>query len=251
VRETLLARSELSTRYLTSRPDYLRIYLREAERWGFDPSHLPADATAFMDLSLFERGVATGELVREDPQLLQSLVLASSQVHLSHWLRDGMREDPTRSSTGSRRSRAARSSPIRADPRVAARALVVGGTGPTGPHLVRGLRERGHAVAILHRGTHEVDEIPPDVEHIHADPYDGAASRGDRGPHFDVVVASYGGCARSRARASGAPSASSASAAFRSTAAGCAGGSRRRAGCRCPCAKTPQVESEASCARAS
>ena len=95
VRDTLLARSELSTRFLTSHPDYLRIYLREAERWGFDPSHLPADATAFMDLSLFERGVATGELVREDPQLLQSLVLASSQVHLSHWLRDGMREDPS------------------------------------------------------------------------------------------------------------------------------------------------------------
>jgi AcrR family transcriptional regulator len=94
VRETLLARSETSTRFLTSHPDYLRIYLREAERWGFDPSHLPADATAFMDLSLYERGVESGELVAEDPQLLQSLVLASSQVHLSHWLRGGMSEDP-------------------------------------------------------------------------------------------------------------------------------------------------------------
>jgi AcrR family transcriptional regulator len=94
VRETLLARSELSTRFLTSHPDYLRIYLREAERWGFDPSQLPSDAVAFIDVSLFERGVASGELVREDPQLLQSLVLASSQVHLSHWLRGGMREDP-------------------------------------------------------------------------------------------------------------------------------------------------------------
>src|SRR5258706_2999182 len=94
VRETLLARSETSTRFLTSRPDYLRIYLREAERWGFDPSQLPGDAAAFVDRSLFERGVANGELVDEDPELLQSLVLASGQVHLAHWLRSGMREDP-------------------------------------------------------------------------------------------------------------------------------------------------------------
>jgi AcrR family transcriptional regulator len=94
VRETLLARSEASTRYLTSRPDYLRIYLREAERWGFDPSDLPGDAAAFVDLALFQRGVANGELVDEDPQLLQSVMMASGQVHLAHWLRNGMREDP-------------------------------------------------------------------------------------------------------------------------------------------------------------
>jgi AcrR family transcriptional regulator len=94
VRETLLARSEVSTRFLTSRPDYLRIYLREAEHWGFDPSKLPGDAAAFVDHSLFERGAANGELLDEDPQLLQSLSLASSQVHLAHWLRSGMLEDP-------------------------------------------------------------------------------------------------------------------------------------------------------------
>jgi AcrR family transcriptional regulator len=94
VRETLLARSEMSTRFLTSRPDYLRIYLREAERWGFDPGHLPGDVAAFMDRSLFERGVANGELIEEDPQLLQSMMLANGQVHLAHWLRGGRREDP-------------------------------------------------------------------------------------------------------------------------------------------------------------
>jgi nucleoside-diphosphate-sugar epimerase len=74
-----------------------------------------------------------------------------------------------------------------------ARALVVGGTGPTGPHLVHGLRARGYAVAILHRGTHEVDEIPLDVEHIHADPYDaGALAVALGGRAFEVVVATYG-----------------------------------------------------------
>jgi nucleoside-diphosphate-sugar epimerase len=76
---------------------------------------------------------------------------------------------------------------------VTKRALVVGGTGPTGPFIVNGLRARGYEVAIFHRGTHEVPEIPDDVEHIHGDPHfretidDALRSRS-----FDLVVASYG-----------------------------------------------------------
>ncbi len=73
------------------------------------------------------------------------------------------------------------------------KALVVGGTGPTGPFIVRGLLQRGYKVAILHRGKHEIDEIPPEVEHIHTDPnfrenLDEALT--DR--TFDVCIASYG-----------------------------------------------------------
>jgi nucleoside-diphosphate-sugar epimerase len=76
---------------------------------------------------------------------------------------------------------------------VTPRALVVGGTGPTGPYLVNGLRARGYATAILHRGTHELEETPADVEHIHADPYDGAALEAALAARrFDVVVATYG-----------------------------------------------------------
>ena len=72
-------------------------------------------------------------------------------------------------------------------------ALVVGGTGPSGPFLVTGLQERGYAVTIFHRGTHEIPEIPADVEHIHGDPHfretlDAAIA----GRTFDVVIATYG-----------------------------------------------------------
>src|SRR5262249_32035045 len=72
-------------------------------------------------------------------------------------------------------------------------ALIVGGTGPSGPFLANGLRERGYKVAILHRGTHEIPEISPDIEHLHADPHfretlDSAV----RGREFDVVIATYG-----------------------------------------------------------
>ena len=73
------------------------------------------------------------------------------------------------------------------------RALVVGGTGPTGPFIVNGLRERGYTVTIFHRGTHEIPEIPDDVEHIHGDPHfaetiDAALA----GRTFDLVIATYG-----------------------------------------------------------
>lgn len=72
------------------------------------------------------------------------------------------------------------------------KALVIGGTGPTGPHVIAGMLDRGYAVCLLHRGLHE-DASLPDLEHIHADPYDVeslAAAIGDR--HFDVVLAMYG-----------------------------------------------------------
>ena len=73
------------------------------------------------------------------------------------------------------------------------KALVVGGTGPTGPYIVNGLIQRGYQVTIFHRGTHEVPEIPPEVEHIHGDPHfretiDPALA----GRTFDLAVVTYG-----------------------------------------------------------
>jgi nucleoside-diphosphate-sugar epimerase len=71
-------------------------------------------------------------------------------------------------------------------------ALVIGGTGPTGPHIVKGLFERGYRMTILHAGQHEVKFSVP-VEHIHEDPHFEetlAAGLGSR--TFDVVVAQYG-----------------------------------------------------------
>lgn len=73
------------------------------------------------------------------------------------------------------------------------RALVIGGTGPTGHFIVNGLLDRGYEVAILHRGTHEIPEIPPEVEHIHTDPYlEDALSEALVGRTFDLCVATYG-----------------------------------------------------------
>ena len=71
--------------------------------------------------------------------------------------------------------------------------LVIGGTGPTGPHLVNGLLGRGHEVSILHTGNHEVDTIPETVEHIHTNPFRiGEVEAALGGRMFDLVYAMYG-----------------------------------------------------------
>jgi nucleoside-diphosphate-sugar epimerase len=48
------------------------------------------------------------------------------------------------------------------------RVLVLGGTGQTGPFLVRRLHQLGHEVTIFHRGEHEAD-FPGGVRHIHGE----------------------------------------------------------------------------------
>ena len=72
------------------------------------------------------------------------------------------------------------------------RALVVGGTGPTGPAIVNGLLARGCAVTIFHRGTHETTFQSP-VEHIHGDPHFAESIDEALGKRtFDIVIATYG-----------------------------------------------------------
>ena len=71
------------------------------------------------------------------------------------------------------------------------KALVVGGTGPTGPYIVEGLCKKGYDVAVLHRGLHEVEYSQP-VEHIHVDPFSPEAMEKLGSRKFDVVVSMYG-----------------------------------------------------------
>ena len=72
-------------------------------------------------------------------------------------------------------------------------ALVIGGTGPTGPLIVNGLTHRGYKVTILHTGRHETDLISDEVEHIHTNPFDRNASAEAIGTRtFDLGVVMYG-----------------------------------------------------------
>ncbi|HJM89089.1 MAG TPA: NAD-dependent epimerase/dehydratase family protein [Dehalococcoidia bacterium] len=72
------------------------------------------------------------------------------------------------------------------------RALVVGGTGPTGPHIVNALLADGYEVVIFHTGAHEA-ELDGKVEHRHGDARDAesiAAALGDE--RWDVAVCTSG-----------------------------------------------------------
>ena len=71
------------------------------------------------------------------------------------------------------------------------KALVIGGTGPTGPFIVEGLVKRGFETTIYHRGTHEV-ELPPSVKHIHGDPFSPELERDLGKLRFDIVISNYG-----------------------------------------------------------
>ena len=72
------------------------------------------------------------------------------------------------------------------------KALVIGGTGPSGPYIVNGLLARGYEVTILHGGQHEVEFDQP-IEHIHTDPHFAETlAPALEGRVFDIVLATYG-----------------------------------------------------------
>jgi len=71
-------------------------------------------------------------------------------------------------------------------------ALVIGGTGPTGPLVVEGLLKRGYEVTLLHRGKHEV-EFPGPVAHLHGEPHFLEPLKEALGAlKFDLVIGMYG-----------------------------------------------------------
>lgn len=73
------------------------------------------------------------------------------------------------------------------------KALIIGGTGPTGPYLVNGLLQLGYEVSIMHRGTHDSDEIPAFVERIIGDPhFRESLHEALDGRYFDLIIATYG-----------------------------------------------------------
>jgi len=73
------------------------------------------------------------------------------------------------------------------------KALVVGGTGPTGPLIVQGLMDKGYEVTLYHRGHHEPANLPVVKYHKHGDPYSKETFEKDFvGESWDLVVCTYG-----------------------------------------------------------
>ena len=73
------------------------------------------------------------------------------------------------------------------------KALVIGGTGPTGPFLINGLIAQDYDVSMMHRGTHDSDEIPLSVPRIIGDPhFRETLTEALSGRTFDLIIATYG-----------------------------------------------------------
>jgi nucleoside-diphosphate-sugar epimerase len=71
-------------------------------------------------------------------------------------------------------------------------ALLIGGTGPTGPPIALGLVARGYEVTVLHSGHHEIPEVAH-LRHLHGDVFSEEGLRAVLGSEtYDVAVASYG-----------------------------------------------------------
>ncbi len=71
-------------------------------------------------------------------------------------------------------------------------ALLIGGTGPTGPFIVDGLLGRGWSVTVLHSGQRSARYSGP-VETLHADPnFAETLLPVLAGRQWDLVIASYG-----------------------------------------------------------
>ena len=78
-------------RYFLERPDFLRMCSRDGYGWA---SRLPTaegepnlwDEGASVPRDLFERGIAEGIYVDDDPDLMVRKMLALKQVELTHWV---------------------------------------------------------------------------------------------------------------------------------------------------------------------
>jgi nucleoside-diphosphate-sugar epimerase len=71
-------------------------------------------------------------------------------------------------------------------------ALVIGGTGPTGPPIALGLAARGYDLTLLHSGRHETPEVEQ-FRHLHGDVFVDEGLRAALGDEtFDLTIASYG-----------------------------------------------------------
>jgi AcrR family transcriptional regulator len=90
-----LAVVRLGARYFLERPDFLRMCCRAGFGWASDFSASSRGANlwnegAAVPRGLFERGVAEGIYVDEEPDLLVRKMLALKQVELTHWVDQGM-----------------------------------------------------------------------------------------------------------------------------------------------------------------
>lgn len=98
-REALLALAEVYIDYFLDHPTFLRMHLRSGASWALGPTTGTATQVGYwqeihaLQAGIFERGLAAGDFIDEEPSYLAKLFSAMDQVLLADWVARGMHED--------------------------------------------------------------------------------------------------------------------------------------------------------------
>ena len=93
--DALHALIELYVDYFRAHPDFLRMHLRSGASWALSPSGTDSRARHWQDIQalqaeIFQRGIADGTFVEEDPGYLARTFSVMDQVLLADWVAGGM-----------------------------------------------------------------------------------------------------------------------------------------------------------------
>lgn len=99
-REPLDALEALATAYIDyfyTHTDFLRMNLRTGAAWALRMTYpgtraALADTIHGLQAQIFARGVASGVFIDEDPAYLAVLFSGIDQIHLAHWVANGMKD---------------------------------------------------------------------------------------------------------------------------------------------------------------
>ena len=97
---TLIEGTRMQLRFLMDRRDYTKMQLKEVTAWSTiellkSPEQVEGLGMGLQHFaSLFRRGIAEGDFVVDDPELMARMVIACQQVRLAMWMDGGCQEAP-------------------------------------------------------------------------------------------------------------------------------------------------------------
>lgn len=98
--QTLIAGTRMQLRFFMTRRDYTKMQLKEVTAWSTvellkSPEQVEGLGAGLEKLaSLFREGIASGDFVDEDPELMARTIIACQQVRLATWMERGCETDP-------------------------------------------------------------------------------------------------------------------------------------------------------------
>jgi AcrR family transcriptional regulator len=99
--QTLIAGTRMQLGFFMERRDYTKMQLKEVTAWSSlellrSPEQVEGLGHGLQQLAmLFRQGIADGDFVDDDPEMMARVVIACQQVRLAMWMDDGCEADPS------------------------------------------------------------------------------------------------------------------------------------------------------------